>query len=247
MVEGAKVLTAALDAGAAVESLYYSPEALRAPAALAVLERAAAAGVRAFPLQGGVLERVADTVTPQPLCGIVAAPDRPLGQLLGGRLLLVCVDVRDPGNLGAILRSADAAGAGGVVCCEGGADPHSPKVVRASAGALFSLPLASAVPAGEALRTLGEAGYRRLAAQARGGQDYARAPLGGRVALLLGNEARGLPEELARELEGTLTIPMAGRAESLNVAMAATLLAFEVARRHRLGEASEGEAVEPLA
>ncbi len=236
VAEGPKILTAALDAGATLEALYFAPEARTTPAAAALLQRAAAAGVRAFGLGSGVMERIADTTTPQSICGVVATCDRPLEQVLGGSLVLVCVDVRDPGNLGAILRSAAAAGADGVICCEGSADCYNPKVVRASAGALFQVPIVVGGEPAAVLARVGAAGLRRLATLKDGGDDYARVALDGRVALVLGNEAAGLAEEIVRLCDGAVSIPMAAGSESLNVAMAATVLTFEIARRRRVAE-----------
>lgn len=203
-----------------------------------MLERARVAGARVFALREGVLERVSDTVTPQPVCAVAAMADVPLEALLADPAgapgpLLVCVAVRDPGNLGAILRSADAAGCAGVVVCGESADPYNPKVVRASAGAVFRVPLAVAGDPAATLAALGERGIRRLGTVARGGEDYLAAPLAPPVALVLGNEAAGLDPGLAEALDGAVTIPMAGRGESLNVAMAATVLCFEAARRRR--------------
>lgn len=185
------------------------------------------------------MEKVADTVTPQPVCAIVGALDVSLESLVheradeGGRLLLVCVDVRDPGNLGALMRSGAASGAAGVVTCAGCVDPYSPKTVRASAGAVFSLPL---VRGGEALGVLAQlrrVGYVVWGTEARGGKDYLEADLSGDVALVLGNEATGLPDDLSMQLDGQLTIPMAAAAESLNVAMAGAVLCFEAAKQRR--------------
>lgn len=244
VAEGVKVLTAALDAGAPVEAVYHSPDAPSAPGAREVLERARAAGVRVFALQRGVLERVADAVTPQPVLGVVATVDRPLAAVVAsavaGAPLVVCVDVRDPGNLGAIVRAADAAGTSGVVCCDTSADAYNPKSVRASAGSLFHVPLVVDVVAADALRAIGEAGFTRVATVARGGEDYARSQLGDRLALVLGNEAHGLEDTISGALDVRLTIPMLGHAESLNVAMAATVLCFELARRRRLDAAPGG-------
>lgn len=182
------------------------------------------------------------------LPGGAAGGARPGGPVGGGRpgagaapgLVAVCVDVRDPGNLGAVLRSAGAAGASGVVCCSGAVDPYNPKAVRASAGSLFHVPLVVDIPVGEVLVALSEAGYRRWATVAHGGIDYGVAALEGPTALLFGNEAAGLADELVSQADGSLTIPMAGPTESLNVAMAAAVLCFEVARRRRLGARSPG-------
>lgn len=245
VVEGVKIVEAALQAGAPVEAVYHAPEAAESPAAVALVERALAAGARVFPLQRGVMERVADTVTPQPICAVVGFVDVPLDQVLGASPLVVCVDVRDPGNLGAIVRSAAAAGAGAVVCCEGSADVYNPKTVRASAGALFHLPVVTAGPGAEVLDQLGAAGLRRVATVARDGEDYATADLSGPLAIVLGNEAHGLDPALGGAWDEAVTVPMSGPAESLNVAMTATVLCFEVARRARAGGAARpGRAAE---
>ena len=232
VAEGAKLVTAAFDAGAQVEGVYVAADALGVPALGPVLERAGAAGVRVHELAPGVVERVADTVTPQPVLAVVRTPEADLGRLAGAGFVVVCVDVRDPGNTGAVIRLADAAGADGVVCCEGTADPFNPKTVRASAGSVLHLPVVVGGDAVATLATLGEAGLQRVAAVVRGGTPYTELDLGGRVALVLGNEAAGLSDAVAGQVDAGVTIPMGGRTESLNVAMAAAVLCFEV-RRHR--------------
>jgi TrmH family RNA methyltransferase len=184
------------------------------------------------------MERVADTVTPQALCAVVGAIDRDLGALLDRGLVLVCVDVRDPGNLGAVLRSAAAAGADGVICCSGTVDLYNPKAVRSSAGALFQVPIAIDAPIADALSQLATAGYRCWATVVRGGVDYTEADLAGATALVLGNEAAGLPDQVVARLGGSLTIPMASATESLNVAMTAAVLSFEAARQRRASSAA---------
>lgn len=233
VAEGAKVLGEALRAGAAVESVYLEPGA--GPAELALAARCHDAGARVFDLEPGVLARVAGTVTPQPILAVVAAPATALAGVVDAdpRLVVVCVEVRDPGNAGTVLRSADAAGAGAVVACDGSVDLFQPKTVRASAGAVFHVPVVNGGAADEVLAALGGAGLRRLGAAARGGVDYVEADLAGPTALVLGNEAHGLPSDLFEHLDGLVTIPLAGGAESLNVGMAAAVLCFEAARQRR--------------
>ena len=222
-----------MDARAAVEGLYAAPEALGSSSCERVLDLARAAGIRVHELQPGVMERVADAVSPQPILGVVAALDVALERVLDDQLLVVLVDVRDPGNVGAIIRSADGAGAGAVVCCAGSGDVYNPKAVRASAGSIFNVPIVLAKDADATLRTLGEAHVRRLATLMQGGTDYAAADLSGAVAIVLGNEAQGLGAALSSHFDGGLSIPIVGAAESLNVAMAASVLLFDYARRRR--------------
>jgi TrmH family RNA methyltransferase len=230
VVEGAKVLLCALDAGAEVEAVFVGVEGANAPAVLEAVERAQSKGIRIFELGAGVVERVADTATPQPLLAIVHTPQASLGDLAQAGFVVVCVDVRDPGNAGAVIRSADAAGADGVVCCAGPVDPFNPKTVRASAGSVLHLPVVTGGDPAAVLEELTGWGMRCLAAVAHGGTDYTEVDLVAPLALVFGNEAAGLPDVLADRIDQRVTIPMAGRAESLNVSMAAAVLCFEVRR-----------------
>jgi RNA methyltransferase, TrmH family len=235
VVEGAKVLAEALDAGAPVESLYLAPGA-SSGAAGAVIDRAVDAGIRVFDLGPGVIERVSGTVTPQPLLAVATYLDVRLDALrpaavAGKGPVVVCVDVRDPGNLGTVLRSAEAAGAAGVICCEGTVDVYNPKSVRASAGSLFHVQVVSGGDPVEVLSTLGDWGVKRMATRPSGGTPYFRADLTRPSAIVLGNEASGLPTEVEKLVDEVVTIPMAGRGDSLNVGMAAAVLCFEAARQ----------------
>jgi len=226
VLEGAKVIEEALDAGVAIEALFAAPGAPRP-----LLERALSAGARVHELQAGLIERVADTVTPQPVMAIAPWVDVPLEEVRGADFVVVCVDVRDPGNAGTVLRSAEAAGASAVVFCDGSVDVFNPKTVRASAGSLFHLAVVNGGSVDDVLTTLRAWGLRRLGTVARDGAAYDEVDLTVPVALVLGNEAHGLPAGL--DLDGTLTIPMAGSSESLNVGMACAVLCFEVARQRR--------------
>jgi len=235
VAEGAKVLEAAVAAGAPIEAIYVAPDVESSGTATRVLESAQRSGIRVYELAAGVMERVADAVTPQPVLGVITMLHVELGSVAQTTPLIVLVDVRDPGNVGTIIRSADAAGAAGVICCAGSGDLYNPKTVRSSAGSIFHIPVVVAPPAGETLAALGAAGVRRLSTVMRGGEDYSLADLSGRVAIVLGNEASGLGSDLDEGLDGALTIPIEGRAESLNVAMTASVLCFEFARRRRAG------------
>jgi TrmH family RNA methyltransferase len=229
VVEGAKVVGEALDAGAPIQSAFVAPGA---PTDL--VDRLLDAGARVHTLEPGVMERVADTVTPQPIAAVVGYIDVAVEQLRDASLVVVCVDVRDPGNAGTVLRSAEAAGADGVICCEGSVDVYNPKTVRASAGSLFHVPVIVGGSPLAAADAVGSFGLTRLATVARDAPDYATVDLTGRVALLLGNEAHGLPDEVVGAADAQVSIPMAGRTESLNVGMAAAVLCFEAARQRRV-------------
>ncbi len=186
-------------------------------------------------LAPGVFERVATTETPQPPLTLVELRRFDVAATLAGATFAIVLDhVQDPGNVGTIMRSAEAAGADGVVLTPGSVDPLNPKVIRASAGALFHLAVVTASlddVAGAGLRLVGTSSHE---AEGRTVVDHVDADLSGRVALVMGNEAKGLPPEWNDEvgpIEQWVTVRHRGRAESLNVAMATTVLAFEVARR----------------
>jgi TrmH family RNA methyltransferase len=226
VVEGPTMVGDALDAGADLECLFVAP-ATEAP----VVARAEAQGVPVFELAPGVLERVAGTVSPQPVLAVARMLDVELDALAEQTLVVVCVDVRDPGNLGTVLRSAEAAGVGGIICCDGSVDVYNPKCVRASAGSLFHTRIVARGEPVKVLGTLGDWGLRCLGTRPDAGEPYHRVDLTAPTALVLGNEANGLPAPAAAAVDGWLTIPMAGRSESLNVGMAAAVLCFEAARQ----------------
>ncbi len=178
-----------------------------------------------------MIERVASTTTPQPVIAIVLKKEHNVSELKSDEdSWVVVVDkISDPGNLGTILRSAEAAGASAVFLTSGTVDAFSPKVVRASAGAIFNIPVFEGF-ALEDISSLGFKSWGSSSHQLEKSIDFNAADLSGRVAIVLGNEAHGLPT--STKLDGWLTIQHTGRSESLNVAMAATLLCFEVKRQH---------------
>ncbi|HVM67634.1 MAG TPA: RNA methyltransferase [Acidimicrobiales bacterium] len=229
-MEGPTLVREAIVAGAPIEAVFVAPGAGDAAA------DAWARGMRVYDLADGVLERVAGTVTPQPVLAIVGMVDVELGALAGPgadpRPVVVCADVRDPGNLGTVLRSAEAAGAAGVVCCDGTVDAYNPKSVRASAGALFHVPLVVGGEPADVLDALRATGRCAIGAAARRGAAYTEQDLS-RSVLVIGNESNGLPAGLDDHVDGFVHIPMEGRSESLNVGMACTALCFEAARQRR--------------
>src|SRR5262249_42814132 len=162
--------------------------------------------------------------------------------VLGGDgLVLVALGIGDPGNLGTLTRSAEAAGAAAILLGPGSVDAYNPKVVRASAGAIFGIPVVDAESEGwtavEALDALGELGRLRLGATAGRGRAHTEVDFTMPTAVVLGNEAHGIDDAVAERLDGLVHIPMTGPAESLNVAMAGTVLCFESARQLRSGAA----------
>jgi RNA methyltransferase, TrmH family len=235
VVEGPRSVDAALDRGAELEAVYFGTNADVAFAPLRA--RVDAAGIPRASLKEGVLERLGSTVTPQPILAVAHMRDSSLADVPHDGLVLVGVALGDPGNVGTIVRSAEAAGAAAIVLSAGSVDAYNPKLVRASAGAIFGVPVIEGWSAVAALETLGKQGRVRLAAVGDGGTPYPAVDFRAPTAVVLGNEAHGIPAELDAHLDGRVTIPMHGPADSLNVAMAATVLCFEAARQ-RAGDAA---------
>jgi len=168
---------------------------------------------------------------PEPRSTPVTVPVVRAAKRRDGHLPLVMVTAYDaPGA-----RIADAAGVDAVVCCDGTVDPTNPKSIRASAGSLFHLPVVAGGEAGVVLRELREWGFTTVGTVVRGGVDYAVFDWNRRVAMVFGNEASGLGDSVAGGLDAAVSIPMAGRAESLNVSVSAAVLCFEALRRRRAG------------
>jgi RNA methyltransferase, TrmH family len=241
VVEGAELVRTALEAGSPVESLYVAPEGDNDRATHKVSEQAVARGARLFHLGPGVMERVADTVTPQPVLAVVPmlnepAPDSSAWSPGPGAVVVVLVDVRDPGNAGTVIRAADAAGVQAVIFAADSVDPYNPKTIRSSAGSLFHVPLAVRHDAADVADELAAAGFRTLGTVVRDGADYSALDWSVPTALFLGNESAGLDAGLAARLSGSLGIPMAGRAESLNVGVACAVVCFEALRQRRAAQ-----------
>lgn len=228
VIEGYKLLEEALDAGAELEAIFVAPGATH-PAVSA----ASASGVRVHDLDSGVIERVTDAVTPQPVVAIARTPVWSIDLLRAVTSAVVLVDVRDPGNAGTILRSAEAAGLGAVMFCDGSVDVFNPKTVRSSAGAVFRVPSISGVSVTDALDYLRSQEFLLFGTAGDGQTPYDEADFTRRSAIVLGNEANGLGDTVLGQMDQVVVIPIEGRSESLNVSMAASVLCFEVARQRR--------------
>lgn len=226
VIEGPDLIEAALDSGVEFEALFVDAAAVERDASSVLVERARRAHVRVVALAPGVLQRVADAQTPQPVLATVHFALSELSALTVPGLVLVLDNVRDPGNAGTIIRSADAAGAVAVVLSGDCVDPFNPKTLRASAGSVFHLPLVVA-PLESTLAHFAARGARTFATVVRGGTSYRMADLSGACVVVIGNEATGLDDEAVARCDEALSIPMTGRSESLNAGVAASMIAFE--------------------
>jgi RNA methyltransferase, TrmH family len=221
LVEGPNAVREALAAGLVTE-VFVAPDA----PVIAVPD-----GVAVTSVTDAVLAKLADAATPQGLVAVARIPTTSLGDAVGSGLLVVLDAVADPGNAGTILRTADAAGARGVVLTVGSVDPYSPKAVRSAVGSTYHLPVVSGVTLEEVAAACRAAGQRILGLDGGATDDVRTLESSGTpLALVLGNEAHGLSPAARDHLDGLVAVPIHGRAESLNVAAAAAIAIYAAAR-----------------
>ena len=233
LLEGPKLVEEALAAGVTITEAAVGAKAVERPAGATVVAALRARGVPVRRLDDRLLGALSDAATSQGVLALARRPPPDEARLFEGTpLILVAVGVQNPGNLGGLLRTAEAAGATGACLLEGGADPFSWKALRGSMGSAFRLPLAEGGGRAEPmLDRLEKRGVRVFATGARGETRYDEADLAAPVALLFGSEGSGLGEEIAGRAVARLRIPLAPPVESLNVGVAAGLVLFEAARQ----------------
>ena len=229
LVEGLQLLHMALDAGARPVEVFYCEEQFDGPEAPALLERFRAVGAHLLAVSPHVMQALSERDAPQGLVATFALFETPLDEIrLAGNELVVVLDrLQDPGNMGTLIRTADAVGAAAVILIEPCVDPFDIKTVRGSMGSLFNVPLVHTTDVPGLFDRLRRSGLRRVGADARLGEAYGQGLLQGGVALVLGNEARGLSEDVRRHVDAWARLPIAGKAESLNVAVAGGVLMYE--------------------
>jgi RNA methyltransferase, TrmH family len=235
LVEGVQAVAEAFSSGADVREVFATPESEERLDR--VISLAKQAGAPVHTVSPEVMGHLTSTVTPQGVVAVAGFVDVPLTAVVDGAggIVPVLVEVRDPGNAGTILRSADASGSDAVVFTRSSVDVYNPKTVRATAGSLFHVPVVRDVELAEAVDRLRERGFAVMAATASGDEVVQDVDLSGPTAVLFGNEARGLTPEALGLADRSVRVPIQGRAESLNLAAAATLVLFEAARQRSVG------------
>ncbi len=238
LVEGPTLALEGLSAELALVEAAASPRAEATPAGAKALEALAARGVPVRRMAAELVASLSEAETSQGLVAIAKRPSFELDAVLSGSdpLVLVVDGVQNPGNLGALLRSAEAAGATGALLAAGCADPLSWKALRGSMGSAFRLPHVRGLPLEAALEALDARGIRVLATASDGERRYDQADLRGPVAILLGGEGSGLHPSVQRRAAARLRIPLRPPVESLNVGVAAALVLFEAARQRGFAE-----------
>lgn len=234
LVEGVRPLEEALRHGTAVETLFVTDDALRQDRVAALVEAARQAGAVAYEVPAELLVEVSDAQTPQGVVGIVLAPTRSAALPADPNPWMLVVDrVQDPGNLGTLCRTALAASVTCVALLHGTVDPGNPKAIRASAGAVFGLPITQ-LSGEELVAQVKRQGIRLVTADLAGQRSIYDIDWTGPTALVVGNEGAG-PSELLKDASDELVrIPMPGPAESLNVSVAAAVCLYEGVRQRFL-------------
>lgn len=234
LVEGYREVKRMLDNGRRPQALFYAPDFFRGGNEPALVQRARDMGAELFECSGEVFQKIAYRDRPE---GLLALGDQVRGTLADLKLpeqplLIVAESIEKPGNLGSLLRSADAAGVHGVIVCDRTTDINNPNVVRSSIGTLFSLPVVEATSE-ETLAWLKARGIRILAATPHATHEYTEVDLTQGVALVVGTEQVGLSDSWMNQADLQVRIPMLGQIDSLNVACATTILLYEAVRQRR--------------
>jgi RNA methyltransferase, TrmH family len=232
VVEGIQPVWQAVEAGAEVEALVVAPGLLSSPAAVEMVERQEAAGVRVVRVSSELFARISGRDGPSGLAAVVRGRPIPVGSLAAGpdSLFVALHEIGNPGNLGTIIRTAGAAGAAGVILLGPAADPFDPAAVKASMGALFTVPVGHAAGAEEFFAWAAGAGVTVVTTSASATDSFWDVSYRRPTALLLGAEGPGLPADVLARGHLRVAIPMVGTAESLNLAVAAALLLYEAQR-----------------
>jgi len=229
LAEGLRILTEARDSGRLPEIVAFSAEGAKHPLAAEIIAATEAAGGDAIETTPDILSKMSGKDNPQMLLGAYRQPEISIARLDRGKapLWIVAQALRDPGNIGTILRTGDAVGAGGLILVDDSADPFSVEAVRASMGAVFTQEIAVARWP-EFLSWLRSGEGQLVGTSLKAADDYLEAEYSQPCFLLIGNEQQGLPPDYENECDLLVKIPMAGRADSLNAAMAAAVMAFTV-------------------
>lgn len=234
VVEGMRLVEEALASTWQMENFFYTTDSVQGERGAQLLEGVIKKGVPYFEVTEAVMAEMADTETPQGVLALLEQPDYLLSDILppGKPALVVLVDgIQDPGNLGTVIRTADAAGATGVVLLKGTVDLYNPKVIRSTMGSLFHLPVVTGGDINTAVDYLVSAGLELLVGDPSGKLPIFGVDLTRPLVIAVGNEGAGPGTEIYKYTHTKVNIPMPGQAESLNVAVAASIMLYEVIRQ----------------
>jgi TrmH family RNA methyltransferase len=227
--EGVRSVEQALRTCAPVAEIVYSAGVFGLPGGGEVMDKIRCEGLRTVEVSDSLFKFISDTDNPQYIMAVINIEGQRLDDILKARgLLLVITDgIRDPGNLGTIIRTADAAGASAVLLLKGTVDPYNPKVIRSTMGSIFCIPVIQISDAGELFARLKKRGVKLIASSPGGGTPFWDADLSGEIGIIIGSEANGISEQVLEYADVNVVLPMPGRAESLNASVACGILIYK--------------------
>lgn len=234
LVDSPGAIREALTSGATVGALYVTESGIDRNGELVELARGF--GVEIIGVTDEVLASLADARSPQGVVATASFVDASIHDVAEADLVVVAAGVQDPGNVGTLIRAADGAGAGAAILCGESADLYNPKTVRSTAGSIFHIPVVRDLTCTGASSALADQGFRLVGATHDAEEAYYDFDFSGKVAVIIGNEASGIPDELLNALDARIAIPMARTGSSLNAAVAGSIILFDAGRRRALAE-----------
>lgn len=230
LCEGVRFVEEALMSGAKLKYCLCS-ESLHNDRVDVILKTMAKRDIDVYMIKGELMEQICDTESPQGIAAVIERVDYDTSKLYKKADFLVIADkIQDPGNLGTIIRTADAAGAQGVIVSEGTADPYSSKVLRSTMGSIFHLPVVQVPDIACAIEQMKSSGFKVYVTCIKDASPYYMVDYNGKIAIVIGNEANGVDKNIIQHADRLVKIPMPGHAESLNAAVAGGILMFEVVK-----------------
>lgn len=240
-IEGIRFVEEALKESADIDKIFLSDKLTQIKGGNEILERMQKGNYSMYSLPDRLFKEISDTENPQGILATVRFNKLNTSDIPAcGDFYVVLDSLQDPGNMGTIIRTADAAGASGIIVSKGCVDIYNPKVLRSTMGSIFHVPVYNSEDMGEGIRQLKSMGVKVYAAHLEGALDYFEADMTGRCAVIIGNEAGGISSEIAGMADALVKIPMPGRAESLNASVAASLMMYEVVRLRSTGNKGGG-------
>ncbi|NIS23358.1 RNA methyltransferase [candidate division KSB1 bacterium] len=232
LIEGVRLCEGILRSNYEVETILYCPTSVTSHRARSLVERFQKADTPITEIDTKSLQRLTDTVRSQGIVGIVRKREFRLDDLIrSAKMLIATDDINDPGNFGTIIRTAEWFGVGGILTSRNSVEFTNPKVLRASMGATFHLPIIEKLNLSDTLTTLKDRGYEILVTDAHGNDLYSEIPYGAKSVLVLGNEISGVHENIKQMAINNISIPRLGKGESLNVAVATGIILAEMTRQ----------------
>jgi len=235
LIEGLRLCQEAFSSGWDVQLVFFSSEFGGSAAGEKLIQQFSKKGTEIFRLKKKEIEKLTDTETPQGIMAVVKKKKFTLSRdfLKESSLLLGLDSIRDPGNLGTMIRTADAAGADGVLLSKGCVELYNPKVVRSTMGSLFHLPVIESLDLPEVIPDLKKDGFRITVSEVHEGKDYTAVDYPEKTCLVIGSEASGISQQILNLADERVRIPIFGKAESLNASVAAGVFLYEMVRNKK--------------